>query len=171
MMDGAGQGSKLQRRVRRYLASGLPARLGLLSVAVLSACASYRPAPLPDAARLRTADAEPTAATWTVAEIVDRTLRDNPDLQALRVGKRLALAQETAAGLLPDPSFNGAVLPLVAGPGTTLAWNAALSEDLHALVTLKARWMEPGPRPCRWTPRSSGRNGGRPLRRDFWPYN
>lgn len=118
----------------------MPVRLGITLICAalaLDGCASYRARPLPSRPAL--VAAEPATAQWSVGDVVDRALRDNPDLVALRTQKRVATAQQFQAGLLPDPTFGGAVLPLVAGFGTTLAWNAALSEDVRALVTLRAR--------------------------------
>jgi outer membrane protein TolC len=42
------------------------------------------------------------------------------------------------AGLLPNPQFTGAFLPLLAGVGTTPAYNAGLSEDIRALIILSS---------------------------------
>lgn len=106
---------------------------------VLGGCAGYRPLPLARGPSLLAAADRQAAAPWSVDDVVARVLRDNPDLVALRTQKGVARAQQLQAGLLPDPAISGAVLPLVAGVGTTMAWNAALSGDLRALVTLRAR--------------------------------
>jgi outer membrane protein TolC len=78
------------------------------------------------------------AQPWTVGQVVERTLQANPDLIAARAQKGLAAAQLLQAGLVPDPSFSGDILPLTAGPGAALAWNAGLSADVRALITLRA---------------------------------
>jgi outer membrane protein TolC len=112
---------------------------GSIWVAVVltcGACASYRPAPLPQREAL---SAAAQAQPWTVREVVARTLSDNPDLVAARAQKGIAAAQLLQAGLIPDPSFSGAILPLTAGPGAALAWNASLSADVRSLITLRAR--------------------------------
>jgi outer membrane protein TolC len=111
----------------------------LLLALTLTACAGYRPAPLPDAPALATESAPALAGRWSAAYVVAMALRESPDLRAVRTQRLAAGAARRQAGLLPDPTIGGAILPLVAGVGTTLAWNAALSEDLRGLVTLSAR--------------------------------
>ena len=72
-------------------------------------------------------------------------VQNNPDLRAARARAGVAQAQLLQAGILPNPAVSAAVLPLVAGVpigpglGSTLAWNAGISEDVAALVTLHAR--------------------------------
>ena len=111
-----------------------------LAMALLAAgCASYRPLPLPTAPTPTVATAPFPAGPLTSEQITALVLRDNPDLIAARRQKGVARAQLLQAGLLPDPNFTGAILPLVAGPGSTLAWNAVVQEDVRALITLKAR--------------------------------
>jgi outer membrane protein TolC len=75
----------------------------------------------------------------SVAQVTALAVRNDPDLRAIRAQRGLAQAQLFQAGLLPDPQFNGALLPLVAGVGITTAWNAALGEDVRALVILSER--------------------------------
>lgn len=124
-----------------------PSLDGLLRTAVLallasvaSACASYHPLPLPAGPTPLAARQPPfPAGPIAVAELDVLVLQRDPDLVAARRQKGVASAQLLQAGLLPDPSFGGAILPLTAGPGTTFAWNANLQEDLRALVTLKLR--------------------------------
>lgn len=110
--------------------------LGMVAALAASGCATYRPLPLPQRPNL---SAAPQAQAWSVREVVERALRDNPDLVAARTQKGVSGAQLLQAGLLPDPSFSGALLPLLAGPGSTLAWNASLTADLRSLITLRAR--------------------------------
>jgi outer membrane protein TolC len=64
---------------------------------------------------------------------------NNPDLQATRAQHGVAEAQLLQAGLPPNPTVTGAILPLVAGTGTTSAWNAGLSMDVKSLITLSGR--------------------------------
>jgi outer membrane protein TolC len=118
----------------------LTVRLMLVALA-LSGCATYRPLPLPTAPRLNPGSGM-AGPPWAVEDVVARALRDDPDLTATRRQHATSEARRQQAGLLPDPSLGGAVLPLVAGPGATLAWNASVSEDLRALVTLRARREE-----------------------------
>ena len=106
-----------------------------LTVLALAGCARYAPAPLTPAPVL----AADSAGPMTVAQVTARVLRDDPDLAAARAQRGVGRAQLLQAGLLPDPSFNGAILPLAAGVGTGFAWNAGLTEDVRALVTLSAR--------------------------------
>ena len=127
-------------------ADGLGARpirsrhsLPLLLALTLAACAGYRPAPLPAAPSLAAASDPAPAGPWTAADVVAMALRDSPDLEAVRAQRVAAEGARRQAGLLPDPALGGAILPLVAGMGTTLAWNAAIGEDLRGLVTLSAR--------------------------------
>jgi outer membrane protein TolC len=75
----------------------------------------------------------------TVAAVVSAVLVDNPDLRAARTQHRVAEAQRRQAGVMPDPTLSGALLPLLAGAGSSLAWNASLSADLRGIVSLRAR--------------------------------
>ncbi len=101
----------------------------------LSACAAYAPRPLPAAPALRAGVSGPLS----VAQVTAIVLRDDPDLVAARAQRGVGRAQLLQAGLLPDPQFTGAILPLAAGAGTGFAWNAGISEDVRALVTLSVR--------------------------------
>jgi len=105
----------------------------------LASCATYQPAPLPATPTLARSSEPAPADRWTASDVVAMVLRDNPDLKAVRTQLAVAQAARIQAGLLPDPTISGAYLPLMAGVGTTAAWNAALSEDLRGLVTLSAR--------------------------------
>lgn len=114
-----------------------------LAAALLAGCASYRAAPLPAEPRLADSVAQLTgvpASDWlTVAEVTRLALENNPDLRAVRAQRGVAQAQLLQAGLLPNPSVTGAILPLAAGVGTTFAWNAGLSFDVTSLITLSRR--------------------------------
>ncbi len=79
-----------------------------------------------------------TAAPFTVTQVALLAVQNNPDLHAVRAQHGMARAQVLQAGLLPNPQFTGAFLPLVAGVGTTPAYNAGLSEDVRALITLSS---------------------------------
>jgi outer membrane protein TolC len=74
----------------------------------------------------------------TVSQIALLAVRNNPDLRATRAQHGVAQAQVLQAGLLPNPQVTGAFLPLVAGFGTTPAWNAGISEDIRTLITLSS---------------------------------
>ena len=79
-----------------------------------------------------------TASPLTVSRVALLAVRNNPDLVAVRAQHGVARAQLLQSGLLPNPQFTGAFLPLVAGVGTTPAYNAGLSEDIRALITLSS---------------------------------
>ena len=112
---------------------------------LLAGCASYSPLPLPPAAQLapsvdRLAHAEPPPiGPLTVAQVTALAVQNNPDLRAVRAQHGVAQAQLIQAGVLPNPQLGLAVLPLLAGVGTTTAWNAALSFNFGALVTYRTR--------------------------------
>jgi len=78
-------------------------------------------------------------APLTVSEVAVLAVQNNPDLRAVRQQHGVAQAQLLQAGLLPNPQVTGAMLPLVAGLGTTTAWNAGISEDIRSLITLSTR--------------------------------
>jgi len=130
-------------------------KLAALSAALLllSGCERYSPLPLDPrpqlARRLTDLDFGPTSAGWGRAAIdVQRPLsvdavgllavENNPDLAAARAARGVAEAQVLQAGLLPNPSMTGQVTPVLGGPGTATGWTAGLSQDIKALVTLKA---------------------------------
>jgi outer membrane protein TolC len=79
------------------------------------------------------------AAPLTVPEVALLAVQNDPDLRAGRAQHGVAQAQVLQAGLLPNPQVTGAALPLVAGVGTTMAWNAGISEDIRSLITLSSR--------------------------------
>jgi outer membrane protein TolC len=79
------------------------------------------------------------AAPLTVSEISLLAVQNDPDLRAVRAQHGVAQSQSLQAGLLPNPQVTGAALPLLAGPGTTMAWNAGISEDIRSLITLSSR--------------------------------
>ncbi|MEA2744682.1 MAG: hypothetical protein QOG25_3053 [Acetobacteraceae bacterium] len=79
-----------------------------------------------------------TTQPLTIAQIAALAVQNNPDLIALRAQHGVAQAQVLQAGLLPNPQVTGAYLPLVAGVGTTSAWNAGISADIRSLITLSS---------------------------------
>ena len=111
----------------------------------LAACATAGDLPL--AARPELADSLAVlhhdqvniAAPLTVSGVALLAVQNDPDLRAARAQHGVAQAQVLQAGLLPNPQVTGAALPLVAGVGTTMAWNAGISEDIRSLITLSSR--------------------------------
>lgn len=79
-----------------------------------------------------------TASPLTGTQIALLAVQNNPDLRAVRAQHGVAQAQVLQAGLLPNPQVTGSYLPVLAGPGTTAAWNAGLSEDIRALITFSS---------------------------------
>jgi outer membrane protein TolC len=118
----------------------IPAALGL----ALAACGAPADLPLPTKPNLADSlgslhrDGTDTGSPLTVTQVALLAVQNNPDLRAVRTQHGVAQAQVLQAGLLPNPQFTGAFLPLVAGVGTTPAYNAGLSEDIRALITLSS---------------------------------
>ncbi len=118
-------------------------------VSDLAACTSYKPLPLsetaqlaPDVSQLRGVSPLQGGAAQqplSVAAVGLLALQNNPDLKAVRLQHGLAQAQLLQAGLPPNPVVTGAILPLLAGPAYTWAWNAGISMDITSLITLSAR--------------------------------
>jgi outer membrane protein TolC len=113
-------------------------------VAVLAACAAPADLPLPAGPDLATNlsalhhDGIDVRSPLSVSEVALLAVRNDPDLKAVRAQHGVAQAQVLQAGLLPNPQVTGALLPLVAGVGTTTAWVAGISEDIRALITLSS---------------------------------
>ncbi len=134
----AGFAASTQGRTRRRSMAGAAAAAGLLA-----GCASYSPLPLVPTPQLapsvdRLAHDQPLpAGPLTVAQVTALVVLNNPDLRAVRAQHGVAQAQLIQAGVLPNPLLNLAVLPLLAGVGTTTAWNAALNFNFGALVTYR----------------------------------
>jgi outer membrane protein TolC len=114
--------------------------LGLL----LTGCAATSPLELPRQASLATNtnalrhDGFALTQPFTIAETTALAVQNNPDLIATRAQHGVAQAQVLQAGLLPNPQVTSAYLPLVAGVGTTSAWNAGIGEDIRSLITLSS---------------------------------
>jgi outer membrane protein TolC len=113
-------------------------------VTVLAACAAPADLPLPAGPDLATSLSAlqhggiDVRSPLTVSEVALLAVRNDPDLRAARAQHGVAQAQVLQAGLLPNPQVTGALLPLVAGAGTTTAWVAGISEDIRALITLSS---------------------------------
>ena len=109
----------------------------------MAGCARYEPlalsatVPLSPRVSALTGAAVPQGRL-TVSQIALLAVENNPDLVATRAQRNVAQAQLLQAGLLPNPQVTGALLPLVAGVGTTTAWTAGLSQDVRALITLSS---------------------------------
>ena len=123
------------------------AMLVLTSVA-LTGCAHYSSLPLVQAPPLAPSVAAlpgfVPGAPLGVAQVTALALSNNPDLRATRARHGLAQAQLLQSGILPNPSFAGALLPLIAGAGTVTAWNVGLTQDIKSLITYRARHRAAG---------------------------
>ena len=115
---------------------------------LLSGCAHYTPEPLasgaplaPDIAGL---EAAPAPGPLTVEQVVALALANNPDLKATRLRRGIVRAQRLQAGILPNPTLGGALLPLISGPGSVPAWTIGLTQNVKALVTYRTRLRAAG---------------------------
>jgi outer membrane protein TolC len=119
----------------------------ILSLGCLASagCARYEPLPLPPQAQLAASLGElrhpeaPLPAVLTVEDVAALAVDNSPDLVAARAQRGLAHAQVTLAATPANPSVNGAVLPLVAGVGTSTAYNGGLGYDFKSLITRRNR--------------------------------
>ncbi|MDE1895385.1 MAG: TolC family protein [Xanthomonadaceae bacterium] len=126
--------------------------LGLALGVALAGCATYRPLPLAQDARLtdRVADVKvdvasmPTAALrqhvfdpsrgLDMTDVAMLAVANNPMLKVARDQRGIAHAQAFAAGLLPDPVLDFSRGYPTAGPANSTAYSAGLSYDLGALL-------------------------------------
>lgn len=120
------------------------ARILLPLCLLLTGCATTSPLELPrqatlalDVSALRH-DGFAIRQPLTITQIAALAVQNNPDLIATRAQHGVARAQVLQAGLLPNPQVTSAYLPLVAGVGTTSAWNAGIGEDIRSLITLSS---------------------------------
>lgn len=127
--------------------------LGVALGALLSGCASYRPAPLPTdptpfpgqddlktaAARLRSTRLRPVeidlAAPLPPDALALIAVITSPALKAARAKAGVVEAQAFQAGLLPDPTISIGIDHPYAGPDTLTAFSQALGFDLSALTS------------------------------------
>jgi outer membrane protein TolC len=146
--------------VRFMLRAIVPTVTGSIAVVLIAAilslasCAAPAELPLPSQAVLSDSldglnhDGMLLQPKLTVSQVALLAVRNNPDLRATRSQHGVAQAQVLQTGLMPNPQFTGAFLPLVAGLGTTPAYNAGLSEDIRALIVLSssraAAWASAG---------------------------
>lgn len=124
----------------------------LLLVLLTSACASYRPMPLPDQLTTREPDQAiinqrldslpPVFVKPDVISLNDPLNGDaiaalavinNPDLKAMRAKAGVSQAQVFAAGLLPDPVFSAGIDHILSGPDPVDNLSASLGIDLKAI--------------------------------------
>jgi outer membrane protein TolC len=121
-----------------------PTAAWIVVALTVASCATPPDLPLPTGPALSdsldglTQDGMSLQPRLTVSQVALLAVRNNPDLRATRAQHGVAQAQVLQAGLLPNPQLTGAFLPLVAGFGTTPAWNAGISEDIRALITLSS---------------------------------
>ena len=127
-------------------------------VSVVSGCEHYTRADLPasalpatSVARLDHANAGNVAGPLSVTQVAALAVANSPDLRAARSQHGVSEAQVFLAGILPNPTVTGSLLPLAAGPAgagptangpggsSTLAWNVGLSYDVRSLVTRTTR--------------------------------
>ncbi len=110
-----------------------------------SSCAHNTALPLPERPALGTSvqalrhAGVSLSAPLRIDEVATLAVQNNPELAATRAQHGVAQAQLMQAGMPPNPQVNGSLLPLVAGPATTLAYNAGMSIDVKALITLTDR--------------------------------
>nr|WP_246426352.1 TolC family protein [Sphingomonas kyeonggiensis] len=110
--------------------------------ASLAGCQHYTSLPLQTDASLAPSLAaipDLPARALTVSEVATLAVTRNPDLLAVRAKAGVAEAQLVQAGVLPNPSLSGAILPLLSGAGSVSGWNLGLSQDIKALIVLKPR--------------------------------
>jgi outer membrane protein TolC len=114
-------------------------------VLLVAGCAHYSPLPLPVAPPLAAGLAQVRGPNsqfdqpLSVAQVVALALEANPDLLAFRARRGVAQAQLLQAGILPNPSLGGALLPLVSGFGSVPAWNISLTQDIKSLITYRSK--------------------------------
>ncbi|MDR6202170.1 outer membrane protein TolC [Paraburkholderia graminis] len=123
------------QRCRR--ASAL-ARLAQLTLTVaLAGCTSYAPRPLPEAPQW-SHDIAATDAPLTVDQVVERALKQSPDIRLAERELDVATAKEYADGLLPDPTLTFST-DRPGAAGFVPAFMAGLSYEVSALVDRPAK--------------------------------
>lgn len=108
----------------------------------MAGCASYAPRPLTKEARLvdRASDLEGARGRRINLAVLDRlVLANNPELRAARAKLGVSSAQVLQAGILPNPQIAASYPFLIAGPGTTNAYGAAIEQDIKSILLLKTR--------------------------------
>lgn len=149
----------LHRQLNLALLRHKPSRMAIGAAVglLLSACATYAPAPLGTGAG-KASVMQLTAPTVAipglalpshrfdpsdgldVTEVAMLAVVNNPQLKVQRDDLGIARAQAFAAGLLPDPQLSlGEDFPRHAGAGLTTAFNLGLTQDITALLTRSLR--------------------------------
>jgi len=104
---------------------------------VLSGCAVYHAAPLPNAPELT---ARPPQGSMSMAAAGRYAIAHSPDLVAERRRTDVSLAQAYQGGLLPDPQFSASAdHPTIDRLGLSNGYALGLAEDLQSLLTEPSR--------------------------------
>ncbi|OYV52448.1 MAG: hypothetical protein B7Z77_01960 [Acidocella sp. 20-58-15] len=114
----------------------------------LSACASYRAAPLNLTSPLKPSVAGlvrqlpggrtiPGQGPYRIDDIAALAVLNDPDLAAARAQHKVGEADLLSAGLLPDPSITGGFAALISGPASMSAISGSLATDVSALITYR----------------------------------
>ena len=130
----------------------------VLAALLLTGCARYQAAPLPDESPLMAdlqhikpgLDSESSAPLarhpispadgLDLTEVAIISVLNNPGLRARRARQQVAGAQLFATGLLPDPQLNANLdIPSVNTTGTVNGWGIDLGYDIIPLITRQAR--------------------------------
>ncbi|HEX3574631.1 MAG TPA: DDE-type integrase/transposase/recombinase [Rhodopila sp.] len=121
-----------------FLGPLIPAVLGpaLVASAAPGDTALPTKAGLADSAADLDRDGIDLASSLTVSRVALPAARRNPVQQRVRARNGVAQTKGLQAGPLPNPQGAGANLPLVAGFGTTQAWNPSPCEAIRSLITL-----------------------------------
>ena len=118
---------------------GLNKSFFILMCALLAGCQAYHAEPLSDAPNFGAAEKTSVpAGPLSLTAVAGLAVSNNPDLVASRAKADVARAQAFAAGLLPDPQFDGSV-DYPSDPGTVSAYALGISEDLQQLLTFPSR--------------------------------
>ena len=108
-------------------------------LALLAGCQVYHAEPLPDAPDFGAPGKTALpAGSLSLTAVADLAVNNNPDLVASRAKADVAKAQAYAAGVLPDPQFDGSV-DYPSDPGAVSGYALGLSEDLQQLLTFPSR--------------------------------
>ena len=118
---------------------GLTAAALAALLALLAGCQVYHAEPLPDAPDFGAAGKTALpVGSLSLTAVAGLAVNNNPDLVASRAKADVAKAQAYAAGLLPDPQFDGSV-DYPSDPGAVSGYALGLSEDLQQLLTFPSR--------------------------------
>lgn len=128
----------------RALRRSGPACSAAVGLLLLAGCGHYAALPLttmpPLAADLSRERGAPDAGQpLRVAQVVALALENNRDLRAMRRRRGVAGAQLLQAGILPNPTLSGSLLPLLSGAGNVPAWSVGFAQSLRPLITYRSR--------------------------------